>query len=80
MITERVKKEEREPNLMWRHLGDSGLGPASTQVRKNKPQVDSRLARDLLGVKCFNYEQLGHIFSSCSKLLKHPKMPLLGKD
>lgn len=35
------------------HAG-GGLGPATSRVRKDKPTIDTRPARDLSRVKCFN--------------------------
>lgn len=59
--------------------GNNGSGPATSRVRKDKPVVDTRPARDLSRVKCYNCGQLGHIVSSCTKPPKDPGMPISGK-
>lgn len=58
---------------------NSESGPATSRVRKDEPTIDTRPARDLSRVKCFNCGQLGHVSSSCTKPSKDPRMPVSGK-
>ncbi len=73
---------EKRGKRVWQDTDLYGGGksaPTAFRPRKNDSTMESRPPRDLSRVKCYNYGQLGHVFSSFTKPPKEPGMPLSGK-
>ena len=56
-----------------------GSGPTTSRIQKDEPIIDVRPARDLSRVKCYNYRQFGHVFSTYTIPPEDPGMPSSGK-
>ena len=59
--------------------GGGTSAAAASRPRKDDSTMEFHLSRDLSRVKCYNFGQLGHVSSSCTKPSKEPGMPLSGK-